>query len=652
MQITKVEATNLKGRTFSYELSPAVAIVGDNFTGKTSIIDAIRLALIGYIPELGKTNAATYQLASDDPMTVLLTLDNGQSIGVTAYLDKTAKVAHKIYANEPSALTEESTMNIPLLNASAYFAMTERDRYNYVFNVAKLPAEFSTESIIAECERISFEEEHTEEIEKAKADVIATLRKVKDPVQEFLRYTVELMKNTFTTWNARAKDTQGAVRVMAELKNREAAMGASARELEEEKRKAGEVCSLALGKVGELDRQKRDARAYQDRKTHAETLRRAVVTDADSEISKLETNIKEAALMLKVVAEPKTDVQALRDALMLEQARLPIKKSGLDDIDERLTILATQTYCPYCKTRGARWKDEAERELNFNKAKTDKDIKASEKTIAALKTKVQKADEELQEWREVSAKNRELNQKITLWQGQIDQINAKRAEWKASLEKVEKAVGDEVKAPSEKDLREADEALEARKRALATVTDRLRAADLLAHELKRGAQAQLEHERAKAFVRVTKAVRETLETKKEALVDRVFNDLLAVANGMVGLLLPTPLAFHEGEVGRWDGHRWISNKTFTGAEQALTFVAIAAALSQSSPIKLVIFDELGRLDERHILNLLCALFAAKDTGWIDQFIVAGAVPAPKQSKDFVKQFGKLQIIDLNQKEAA
>ena len=44
MRLTRVGAENLKGRSFAYDLSPETAIVGENFTGKTSIIDAIRFA--------------------------------------------------------------------------------------------------------------------------------------------------------------------------------------------------------------------------------------------------------------------------------------------------------------------------------------------------------------------------------------------------------------------------------------------------------------------------------------------------------------------------------------------------------------------------------------------------------------------------------
>src|SRR4029077_10301304 len=97
------------------------------------------------------------------------------------------------------------------------------------------------------------------------------------------------------------------------------------------------------------------------------------------------------------------------------------------------------------------------------------------------------------------------------------------------------------------------------------------------------------------------------------------------ANAIVGKILASDLAFHEGEIGRWDGHRWISHKTFSGTEQALTFVAIAAALSQNAPVRVLIFDELGRLDDVRRLDLIKLLRTARQESYIDQFIVVGAL---------------------------
>src|SRR4029077_3993958 len=133
---------------------------------------------------------------------------------------------------------------------------------------------------------------------------------------------------------------------------------------------------------------------------------------------------------------------------------------------------------------------------------------------------------------------------------------------------------------------------------------RLKEAEALEQDIKRAAESQLEHETAEAYLLVIKAFGKFLRGKQAELVDDVFGSLLKVANAIVGKILASDLAFHEGEIGRWDGHRWISHKTFSGTEQALTFVAIAAALSQNAPVRVLIFDELGRLDDVRRLDLI------------------------------------------------
>jgi len=319
MTITRVEAENLKGRTFFYDLSPQVAICGPSFSGKTAILDAIRLALIGYLPELGKLPKATRQLCSDDFMTARVEFDNGAD----ARFEINEKQEHELPALINWAIERAE---IPLLNAAAYFAMSERERYQYVFDIAKMPEAFTATAILADLRSLKFEQVGTEEAKAA-----------------MLRYVDGAFFN---------RSVQQGLQV------------------------------------------------------------------------------------------------------------------AIDDLADRL-------------------------------------------------------------------------------------------------------------------------------------------------------------EAAEAHMKVIKAIGKVLRDKQAALVDAVFSSLLKVANGIVGEILPSPLAFHEGEVGRWNGHHWISHQTFSGTEQALTFVAIAAALSQGAPIRLLIFDELGRLDRERRMLLLNLLQNAITAGWIDQFIVAG-----------------------------
>ncbi len=70
MKLTNIQASALKGRTFTHELGAMTVFTGDNDAGKTARTDAIRLILLGYIPELGKNNVDTFSLCSGTKMSV------------------------------------------------------------------------------------------------------------------------------------------------------------------------------------------------------------------------------------------------------------------------------------------------------------------------------------------------------------------------------------------------------------------------------------------------------------------------------------------------------------------------------------------------------------------------------------------------------
>lgn len=76
-RITNVEARGFRGRDFAYTLEQLVLITGAVGSGKTSVADAVRFGALGFVPELGKTNAATGLLMSGREMDVTLGLSAG-----------------------------------------------------------------------------------------------------------------------------------------------------------------------------------------------------------------------------------------------------------------------------------------------------------------------------------------------------------------------------------------------------------------------------------------------------------------------------------------------------------------------------------------------------------------------------------------------
>jgi hypothetical protein len=67
-RITKIEARNMKGLTFSEDVADITVFQGRNFTGKTARLNAATFALTGYIPGCAKTNAGIFSLSSGSEM--------------------------------------------------------------------------------------------------------------------------------------------------------------------------------------------------------------------------------------------------------------------------------------------------------------------------------------------------------------------------------------------------------------------------------------------------------------------------------------------------------------------------------------------------------------------------------------------------------
>jgi len=85
MRITKVSISGMhKAHDKTYELNPGTTyFVGENGTGKSTILEAIQLALLGYIPGYAKTKEGIMKHASGKFMEVSIELDSNITIDRT-----------------------------------------------------------------------------------------------------------------------------------------------------------------------------------------------------------------------------------------------------------------------------------------------------------------------------------------------------------------------------------------------------------------------------------------------------------------------------------------------------------------------------------------------------------------------------------------
>ena len=83
--LTAITANHLKGRSFRHDLTGGRFhfFTGPNSSGKTSALQAGALAALGYVPEVGKTNAATLGLSAGDTLDVGIQTGDGVRISRT-----------------------------------------------------------------------------------------------------------------------------------------------------------------------------------------------------------------------------------------------------------------------------------------------------------------------------------------------------------------------------------------------------------------------------------------------------------------------------------------------------------------------------------------------------------------------------------------
>jgi hypothetical protein len=637
MRLVTVSASNLKGLSFKLSLEAANAIVGPNFSGKTAGVEAIRLLFKGYIPEIGKKPSSTIELSSGAALDIAGTFDDGATVSRRFWTDgKSTKEEWSVPKDRPDI---EALAEIPLLHADYYFGLTDGERTNYVFERVKLPDSYSARSLVAEMERISLEEEHSEQIEKAKASIIGELRPmfegVEGTLQEAITAAVEKCRERYTYWNRRAKETQGAVATLTELKLREKDVQAAPVNLNQDIAKIQEQLDDTNSERGKLTQEKTAADAAKKQKAAYQKWLDEDRTDHDTIISRL----KEEKLTLAHSFEDLSDSIVAIDVgeLRAENKRLGVKLEQVRDTysaaseaekeaAKGLAELATLKACPYCQSKGKDWKatlstvlTEKQTEAHMAAAAAALEREALLDRTAHISKQIEQFESARAQCQQMQAKLADLTTKIQTAITNKQNDDNRREQWKTELDKIVVPDVEEIDGKLQAVEKARGELLQT----LAGLRARQTAETRLRQDLIRAAEAQEEHLEAAAQRTMTKKVAELLNQRREGMICDVFQKLLAVGNEVVTGIMRSPLVLHEGTIGRFAGARFVPHRVFSGTEKALAYIAIALALSQDSPFKLVLLDEFGRLEEKNQILVINKMLGLVKSGRIDQFIIIG-----------------------------
>lgn len=606
MYVSQVSARNFKGGAFTHNLGPITVILGDNFTGKTSIPDAIRLALSGYLPNIGKTAGALYGALATNPdeagiMTVAVEFDNERRSSIT--FARTAKGATSVEGAVPADLA----LNPMLLDVRTFFTLTAAQRTSAIFEAAgkvDLKAE-AIEEVLWKIDA-SPAKVRDETVRGLLEDVKREFKKSGATPQQAVALLVPEWTTSMKEAKAKHKAAAGAFAGMKlparipTVPDNLAALRAERDELNQAKGKL-----LALLREDTLVKSLESGiKAAEERLTAAraamnetpdpgpEPVQPALLAEYDKIVSKLE-EISEAVSKLEAErSKISEDVEALKgvgicptcggtEGMAKVVKRYEDKFAELSAAIDRLDAEHAELIAPFEDVRSvAAQHDEAvENHAAAVQALAQavRAVSAGEEEITAMKAQLASAQGDRAE--------------------EVERLNQQVAKLPAILTELTAAEAAEVEARNYERLLREREAME---------TTVLR-----------------EECRATVYDGAVKALNKVIRVQSEIAFERV----LQLSEDFTQDLIPSSLEFRDGELGRrGENDGWIPHESFSGTEQLLAYAGFSVALARMAPFKLVVLDEMGRLSPDRRAQVLIRMEELIAGGKLDQVILIDATP--------------------------
>lgn len=284
--IKRIAAKNVKGRTFDYTLAPVSVFSGPNAAGKTAIADALRVGLTGQHGKLGKRDVTL--LAGGASMSIAVEFSNGKS----STHDWTHKAGSWKYKSDVAV-----GVPIPavMLDASAYFALTNDERIKFIFRL--IPADkvgLTVGEVVAALNRLPAPSARVVEarvtLEKEVAGAFVGV-----PLADALDKSVAHCKRAKADADAVAKQMTASILAQTQMQAGEGL--AIARNVDGQLEAARQSVASLTGKLAELRREA------------------AAAATAQRRLEQLEGEVRAAEVAASLTVSLEADVAGLRAAL-------------------------------------------------------------------------------------------------------------------------------------------------------------------------------------------------------------------------------------------------------------------------------------------------------------------------------------------------
>lgn len=642
MKLVQISARNFQGESFTLDLAAINFLVGGNFKGKTTRLNAIRLFLLGYLPEQGKTNEATFRLSSGREMEVAGKFDNGE-------------VGHRRWKAKGNSISKDEQMPASftaavkdlvafMMDSDTYFALTETKRVEYVARNAKVSGAWSPDSIVDRVVKVLGDDANdaSEKIAGKLSTIAGQVEGEKWSPQEFVEAAIAGMADAASAAKSHAATMEKTAQGLAYLRANDApAIDAGAYD-----RQIADLEAEATRLVAE--REKNSAAANEARKnaSRRKELSGAISSKVRFVERQLNLGMKIDAAKAKLVDHPapsEAEIEKLRLAETDARAGLRDNEKDLKGVDEMLAVnrkamedLRTKEHCPYCGAAGHNWKDKRGEEIEsaINGLETKREQLVAHVAVLKAEVDVRAA---------AAAEARELRAAVSVVESELANLQRELSEVDGDLKGIAAKEEELARIPAEdpavlKAVDDAQTALNVANDKLSALKRERDSALGRKSEVQRLAKAETDRDEAKAEQAAAEKAVEELRAIQSEMVADAFKPLLNEANALFGGdALPFRLEYNsdKAEIGRTRDGVWVSHKTFSGVEKLLTYAAIQMALAARSPFRIMLLDEMLRAQNTKDVPVFDRLVdackqAVRERG-IDQFV--GVIPG--EPEDYV-----------------
>lgn len=608
MRIKKIKLKNLKGITGEFDLTENNIIVGANASGKTAILDAIRLCFIGYHPKLGKTPRSLFSLSSGNEMSCQVQMDNGDFCSFSLTLSGGS--VKKDW--QPLNISDSAKIQ---LDPSLFFDSSKADKRNTIFSILgnSDPQEViknlnhSLENVATSGTTLE-----SEVLDSVKSKISEIFQSSK-MTNEALSLAIDFIKDAVSQANSASKRMDKTLEGLAQVTGHpqlmlqnESFYENQVSDLETKKKILEEKVfdkKQVQSKILDL---KQDLVASKKQEKQKPSFER--INQLKKEISEIEeTFAKSEALYQSNLAKLEHKVEK-SDAVSKSFKNESLEKV-LSDIPDGTYIAKVEIAKANEDIATAVW-EVSDFEANENRGKVVALIADFEDVQSAFEQSIWPLRAELEQLQNVKEEKEDgsatayIEEQIEL---HINKLNS--LDYKDTYEDELEAICNEI----------------------VRVRELLKKASKNALEIEKITQVRDEASKVELELKYVKELQKKILSFAEELSNKTLNGLLSSMNKFAAGIGLTPYSVQDGEVGYYQNGVFVSYETFSGSEMAILRCALTIALAMKSEYKLAVIDELGRFDEERKRKSFITIKELIDNGHMNQFIGVDVI-APLSTK--------------------